>query len=84
MKTGQWAERKEGNLYWKRNPFWTQETHCIFMIMHLFDFCLKNWQHVAIKVFLQNSVKMSIVTKRHVIDRVGQKKIPHCQQWEVS
>lgn len=65
-------------------PFWTQETHCIFMVMHLFYFCLKNWQHVAIKVFLQNTVKMSIVTKRHVIDRVGQKKIPHCQQWEVS
>lgn len=44
------------------------------MIMHLFDFCLRNWQHVVIKVFLQNTVKMSIVTKRHVIDRVGQKK----------
>lgn len=36
-------------------PFWAQEAHCIFMIMHLFDLCLKNWQHAAIKVFLQNT-----------------------------
>lgn len=38
----------------------------------------------VIKVFLQNTVKMSIVTKRDVIDRVGAEETPHHQQWEVS
>lgn len=39
---------------------------------------------LVIKVFLQNTVKMSIVTKRDVIDRVGAEETPHRQQWEVS
>lgn len=28
--------------------FWNQGAYCVFMIVHLFHFCLKNWQHVCI------------------------------------
>lgn len=38
----------------------------------------------AFNVFLQNAVKVSIVTKKDVIDRYRAEEIPHRQQWEVS
>lgn len=37
----------------------------------------------AFKVFLQNNVKVSLVTKRDVIDRLGA-EVPYCQQRKVS
>lgn len=54
------------------------------MIMHLLYFCFKKLAVCLHIRFLSRTLKVSIVTKRDVIDRLGAEEVPHCQLREES
>lgn len=83
-KMGQWAGRKEGNLR-KLNPY-LDSGYALHTYAHVFiSFWLKEWAAcLRLRFSFTMLWKMSIVTKRDVIDRLGAEYISHCHQWEVS